>query len=155
MKDNKPFTLNDVDKEGRENLKLNLQRDGDEYYSSSVLKRKTFLGMFPHWVVVADLLDPVRDVDKEIQKTKDKLVELETKRVAKLREFYTICKAIPEQFETKAFSLSGKPSKSEPVNDVFPGDRDKAKPKTRSVSTACVPASPSQNQGKNNNQNKR
>lgn len=145
------FGLKDVDREGRDNLMLNLQRDGDDYYASSVLKRKTFLGLFPRWVVVADLLDPVRDVDRKIEEAKNRLAELEGEREVKLREFYTIAAAIPQSFEKKPFSLTGKPSKSKPVQDVFGKGKAKDKTKTRELDLACVPAKPEQNKGNNNN----
>lgn len=145
----KDFNMKDVVKEGQDNLMLNLQRDGDDYYASSVLKRKTFLGMFPRWVVVADLLDPVRDVDKEIEAAKNKLVELKAKREVKLREFYTIAAAIPQSFEKKAFSLTGKPSNSKPVRDVF-GEKKKDKPATKTVELDCMPARPEQKGNQNN-----
>ena len=147
MQKNKPFTMNDLEKEDKRDLKLNLIRDGDDYHASSVLKRKTFLGMFPRWVVVADLLDPVRDVDKEIEKAKLKVIELEAKRESKLREFYTIVSAIPQTYEKKAFSLTGKHSKGS-VSDVFPAKKVN-KPKTKTVDLECVPAKP---ENKQNNQ---
>ena len=79
-----------------------------------------------------------------------KVIELEAKRESKLREFYTIVSAIPQTFEKKAFSLTGKHSKGS-VSDVFPAKKVN-KPKTKTVDLECVPAKPENKQ--NNNQRK-
>lgn len=147
---NKPFTLETLASQPKDHWKLNQIMRDDQYLESCVLQRKTFFGFFPHWVVVADLFDPVRDVDEEIVKAEAKLVQLKEKRKSKLREAHTIMKAIPQAYEKqKIFSLGSK-ANEKPIENVFPDlEKAKDKPKTRSVSTMCVPAKPVQNQGKN------
>lgn len=152
MSKNSPFTMGDLHAGKASDFKLQMIREDDVVYQATVLKRKTFLGMFERWVFESDLMDPVRAVDDEIAKAKDKLKDLEAKREAKLREAKTLMQSIPNAFEMRPFNLK-KDAASKPVSDVFGGKEEKSKPKKEPRvlnGTVAGPESKQNNQRKGN-----
>lgn len=155
MSSKKHFTRADLNSKPREDFKLRLVQIDGEVYESEVLMRKTFLGMFPRWVPVGDLLEPVRDVDEEIVKAKLKVKELEAKREQKVLEARALAASLTS-FEKKPFPFTDKVSKAKPTKGVFDiKESDKDKPKSRTMTLETVPARPEQkqnsNRGKGNN----
>lgn len=152
MSHKSPFTMKDLHAGKASDYKLQMIREDDTVYQAAVLKRKTFLGMFERWVFEADLMDPVRKVDDEITKAKDRLKELEAKRETKLREAKTLMQSIPNAFEMRPFNLK-KDTDSKPVSEVFGGkeEKPKSKPKTRVLNgTVAGPDNKQNNQRKGN-----
>lgn len=130
-------------------FKLQLVQIDGQVYESDVLMRKTFLGMFPRWVVVADLLQPVRDVDEEIKQAKLKIQKLEAKREERVLEARMLASTLAS-FEKKPLPFTDKVSKADPVKGVFDIEKpDKDKPKSRKVVLDGVPAKPEHKQNSN------
>jgi hypothetical protein len=139
------FTQSDLNAKPREDFKLQLVQIDGEVYESTVLMRKTFLGMFPRWVPVGDLLEPVRDVDEEIAKAKLKVKQLEDKREQTVLEARALASSLAS-FDKRPLPFTDKPSKSKSATDVFSIKKpDKDKPKSRTVVLDTVPAKPQQN----------
>lgn len=155
-KEPKYFSRENLKGKSKEDFKLHVVQINEKVYESTVLMRKTFLGLLPRWVVVADLLKPVRDVDEEIEEAKLKLEALQAKRKERVAEVHLIAGSI-QSFHKKPLPFTDKPSKSDPVLGVFHVDEGKSKDKTRSVKLATVNAPPmnkgNQQQQKKGNQN--
>lgn len=148
------FSQENLNGKPREDFKLNLVQIDGEVYESTVFMRKTFLGMFPRWLPVGDLLQPVRDVDEEIVQAEQKLKSLKTKREEKVLEAQALAASLTS-FEKRSLPFTGKVSKADPVKGVFSIKKpDKDKPKSRTMVLDTVPAKPENkqnNQGKRNN----
>ena len=151
-----PFTLKELNEYPQEDIRLNLIQSGDDVYRCTVDEKKKFLGLFfERWVHRADLMKPIREVDDEIQKAKDKLAELEVKRDVKVREARVLAASIGHSYN-KPYNLnSAKDSKPTPVKGVFNTDpevkKDKPKQKPRVLEGKKCVNEPKQNNGKRNN----
>lgn len=143
------FKLSDINPASDFKL-AHVQVDND-VYSSEVFKRKTFLGRFERWVVVADLMDPLRDIDNDIEAALLKVKELKAEREVRIRQQKTIMASIPLASNGgKRYSL-GKASTTQPVKDFF-GDGDEEKKKERKTTSVILHGAPATPEKQNNNQ---
>lgn len=150
-----PFTLKELNEYPQEDLRLNLVQNGDDVHRCTVDEKKRFLGVFfERWVHRADLMDPIRKVDAEIQSAEDKLKELKAKREIKIREAQTLVASLPNAWDYQSYNIGSKDSKP-PVAGVFSAkkgdEKKKEKPKPRVLNgTKATPEQKQQN-GKRNN----
>lgn len=147
-----PFGLKQLNDYKPEDLRLVLVQNGDDVHRCTVDEKKRFLGMFfERWVHRADLMDPIRKVDNEIQAAKDKLAELENKRESEIRQARTIVASIPTAWDCRSYKIGGKDSKPS-VNGVFntPEPSKKEKPKMQPRVLEGIKAGPVQQQKQNN-----
>tara|TARA_R110000824_G_scaffold179132_2_gene359227 strand:+ start:1248 stop:1715 length:468 start_codon:yes stop_codon:yes gene_type:complete len=124
----KAFTTKELGEYKQDDLRLNLIQDGDAVHRCTVDEKKTFLGFFEHWVHRADLMEPIRKVDREIQEAEDKLKALAVKRESKIREAQQLVASIPNSFSMQSYNLNAKDSKPG-VHGVFAStSKKKAEP---------------------------
>lgn len=130
---NKAFDFKVLDKASTSEYKVNVIVTDHTVHKAELWKKeKAFLLWGTKWVFVADLYDPVRAVEIEIEKTQRKLKELELKKESELASFGARVQTFGDIYGNPV-SLDPKKKAAKLDGQVGPKSKDD-KPKTRKES---------------------
>lgn len=152
----KKFDYRQVDNSPKSDWKANVVQVDNTIIQATLYQRRTFLGMFERWVEVADIMQPVKDVDRKIDETKLKLKSLESERESTYKRQQEFLKTLVNIYgPVSTITLDDK--KPADLEKAFgPSDeKDKDKPKVKTTKSATLSpfSEPNKNQ-QNQNQRK-
>lgn len=148
------FDFKKLDSLPKEKKRISLVQKDDTVYQALLMVKRFFFG----WRVVADIMDPVRDIDKKIEKKKLELKELEATRSTAWRQAVLIINSVGNTYEGKPYKL-GKEDLVVIDKPFSTGSKSDSKKKVEYVELHGSPKHmPSKNQNQNskrpgNNQN--
>lgn len=90
-----------LDELPRDRKRISLVQKDDTVYQALLMVKRWLFG----WRVVADLMEPVRKVDKEIEECKLKLKGLQDKRDKVWKQAVLIINSVGNTYEGKAYKL--------------------------------------------------
>lgn len=143
-----------LDELPKDKKRISLVQKDDTVYQALLMVKRFFFG----WRVVADLMEPVRKVDKEIEECKLKLQGLQDKRDKVWKQAVLIINSVGNTYEGRPYKLG----KGDLVTIEKPFSADSKSGKKKEVEYVELvgtprPQSNNQNQNRkgngNNNQN--
>lgn len=142
------FDFKKLNGASREKFRVNVVQIDDVVYQADLYERKWY--KFWGWVYVANLMEPVDNTTKEILKAKQKIKDLEAKKITQRKELNSYINTFSNVTGSIRTTEGDEPTVD--LKDALDKGKKETKPKVRTVTLVGQPAKPEQ---KNGNQNQR